>query len=52
VQTRLFLCKTELLCKAVTMNGKRARAQCIKIEFYYNLLRFELSSNVPFVIAG
>jgi hypothetical protein len=37
---------------SVTMNGKRARAQCIKIEFYYNLLRFELTSDVPFVIGG
>ena len=36
---------------AVTINGKRARAQCLAIEFYYNLLRFELTSDVPFVIA-
>jgi hypothetical protein len=36
---------------SVTMNGKRAKAHCVAVGFYYNLLRFELTSHVPFVSA-
>ncbi len=36
---------------SVTQNGKRAKAHCVAVGVYYNLLRFELTSHVPFVIA-